>query len=71
MQPFKLLVLAILVGIVVSLGSALFHLVHDRKGETRNMVRALTVRISLSVALFVLLFIAWAAGWIQPHGLRP
>jgi len=70
-QPFKLLVVAILIGILVSLGSALFHLVHDRKGETRNMVRALTVRISLSVALFVLLFIAWAAGWIEPHGLRP
>ena len=71
MQPFKLLVVVILVGIVVSLGSALFHLVHDRKGETNSMVRALTVRISLSVALFMLLFIAWAAGWIQPHGLRP
>lgn len=71
MQPFKLLVVIILLGIVASLGSALFHLVHDRKGETKNMVRALTVRISLSVALFILLFIAWAAGWIQPHSLRP
>lgn len=71
MQPFKLLVVAILIGILVSLGSALFHLVHDRSGETKNMVRALTVRISLSVALFILLFIAWAAGWIEPHGLRP
>ena len=71
MQPFKLLVVVILIGILASLGSALFHLVHDRKGETKNMVRALTVRISLSVALFVLLFIAWAAGWIQPHGLQP
>jgi cytochrome bd-type quinol oxidase subunit 2 len=71
MQPIKFLVVIILIGILVSLGSALFHLVHDRKGETKNMVRALTVRISLSVALFVLLFIAYAAGWIQPHGLRP
>jgi cytochrome bd-type quinol oxidase subunit 2 len=71
LQPFKILVILILAGIVLSLGSALFHLVTDRKGETRSMVRALTVRISLSVALFVLLFIAYAAGWIQPHGLRP
>ena len=71
MQPFKILVVLILAGIVFSLGSALFHLVTDRKGETRSMVRALTVRISLSVALFLLLFIAYAAGWIQPHGLRP
>ncbi len=71
MQPFKILVILILAGIVLSLGSALFHLVTDRKGETRSMVRALTVRISLSVAAFALLFVAYAAGWIQPHGLRP
>jgi len=71
LQPFKILVILILAGIVLSLVSALFHLVTDRKGETKSMVRALTVRISLSVALFVLLFIAYAAGWIQPHGLRP
>ncbi len=71
MEPFKLLVAIVLIGIVASLGVALFHLVHDRKGETKSMVRALTVRISLSVALFILLFIAYAAGWIQPHGLRP
>jgi cytochrome bd-type quinol oxidase subunit 2 len=70
-QPFKLLVVVMLVAIVVSLGSALYHLVHDRDGQTKSMVRALTVRISLSVALFILLFIAYAAGWIQPHGVRP
>lgn len=71
MEPFKLLVTIVLIGIVASLGVALFHLVHDRKGETKNMVRALTVRISLSVALFILLFVAYAAGWIEPHGVRP
>jgi len=70
-EPFKLLVAIVLIGIIASLGVALFHLVHDRKGESKSMVRALTVRISLSVALFILLFIAYAAGWIQPHGLRP
>ena len=48
MEPFKLLVAIVLIGIVASLGVALFHLVHDRKGETKSMVRALTVRISLS-----------------------
>ena len=34
------------------------------------MLRALTLRISLSVALFVLLMIAWRAGLITPHGLQ-
>ena len=64
----KILIVACLVGIVASLGSGLFHLVND-KGESKKMVTALTVRIVLSVALFILLFIAWSQGMIQPHGL--
>jgi hypothetical protein len=31
-------------------------------------VQALTFRIGLSVALFVVLFIAWYAGILTPHG---
>jgi hypothetical protein len=34
------------------------------------MVNALTVRIALSVALFILLFIAWQQGLIAPHYVR-
>lgn len=64
----KILIVACLIGIVASLGSGLFHLVND-KGESKKMVTALTVRIVLSVALFILLFIAWSQGTIQPHGL--
>ena len=64
----KILILLCLLAIVVSLGSGLFHLVSDR-GQSRKMVRALTVRIALSVALFILLFIGWWQGLIQPHGL--
>lgn len=64
----KILIVACLIAIVVSLGSGLFYLVND-KGNSKKMVRALTVRIALSVALFVLLFIAWQQGLIQPHGI--
>jgi hypothetical protein len=39
------------------------------KGESKRMVKALTVRIVLSVALFILLFIGWRQGLIQPHGI--
>jgi hypothetical protein len=35
-----------------------------------RMAKALTVRISLSVALFALLLIGYRFGWIQPHGMR-
>jgi hypothetical protein len=34
------------------------------------MVRALTVRISLSITLFALLMILWYLGRLSPHGLH-
>jgi hypothetical protein len=64
----KLLIVVLLVAIVVSLGSGLFHLVKD-DGQSKRMVNALTVRIALSVLLFVLLFVAWKSGQIVPHGI--
>ena len=63
----RLLILAGLIAIVLSLGSALMHLVRD-KGESKKMARALTIRVGLSILLFVLLLVAWRLGWIQPHG---
>jgi apolipoprotein N-acyltransferase len=62
----KILIVACLIAIIASLGSGLFHLVND-KGDSKKMVRALTVRVVLSVALFILLFIAWSQGLIEPH----
>lgn len=64
----KILVVATLLAILVSLGSALYFLVRDTD-ESRRVMRALTVRIWLSVALFVLLLIGYFAGVIVPHGL--
>ena len=69
MELFRILVALALVGIVASLGSALFHLMTD-KGQSKKMVRALTMRVGLSVALFIAIMIAWALGLIQPHGIR-
>ena len=67
MSLVKVLIVVCLLAIIVSLGSGLFHLVND-KGDSKRMVRALTVRVALSVALFILLFIAWSQGIIEPHG---
>jgi hypothetical protein len=66
----KLLIILVLAAIVASLGSGLFHLVRD-EGRSKRMVNALTVRIALSVLLFVLLFVAWRSGLIAPHGIGP
>jgi Protein of unknown function (DUF2909) len=41
------------------------------KGDSGKMLRALTLRIALSLLLFLLLMIAWRAGLIAPHGLQP
>jgi apolipoprotein N-acyltransferase len=65
----KILIVAVLLAIIVSLGSGLFHLVKD-EGQSKRMVNALTVRIVLSVLLFILLFIAWSQGLITPHHVR-
>ena len=53
---------------MASLGKALASLTADGGPErARAMARALTVRISLSVALFVLLLVGGYFGWITPH----
>lgn len=56
--------------IVISLGSALYHLVNRKDEEdSYKIARALTIRISLSLLLFILIFLAFASGLIQPHGI--
>lgn len=55
--------------ILASLASALVYLMKD-KGTTNRTVRALTVRIGLSVALFLFILFAHWMGWIESTGLR-
>ncbi len=64
----KIVVIVFLVLIVGSLGSALYSLVRD-KGTTDRTVKALTLRISLSIALFVLLMAGYYFGFIPKTGL--
>jgi hypothetical protein len=64
----KLFILLILLAILVSLGSGLYHLV--RGSDSKQMANALTVRIVLSVVLFASLFLAWMGGLLQPGSLN-
>lgn len=41
----------------------------DGKPKTGSMVRALAVRVGLSVLLFVCILFSYWAGWIQPTGI--
>jgi hypothetical protein len=65
----KIIVVLFLFAILGSLGSGLFYLMKD-KGSSDRTVRALTVRISLSVLLFMLLMLGYLTGLLQPHGLH-
>lgn len=67
---FKYVILALMVAIVVALGYALFFMLFKHQ-KTSQTVQALTFRIGLSLSLFIVLFVAFAMGWIRPHGLMP
>lgn len=59
----KIAVVLVLIVILGSLFSALFFLKNDKSGSDRT-VKALTVRIGLSIALFIALLIAGYFGLI-------
>ena len=59
----RYVVIAALLLIVASLGSALFFVLHDRSGANRT-VKALAVRVSLSMVLFLFLMAGFYFGWI-------
>ena len=63
----RIVVILALAGIVGSLASALIYLMRD-KGESNRTVNALTVRIGLSIALFLFVLLAHYLGWIQSTG---
>jgi hypothetical protein len=64
----KIIVAIAFILIIGSLASALFFLMRDR-GATNRTVRALAFRVGFSIALFILLLIAYRFGYIQPTGI--
>lgn len=60
----------LLLAVIASLAVALVRLVQDR-GRTTRTVKALTLRIGISVLLFVLLVLAVLFGLVEPHGVAP
>lgn len=63
----KLVIIAFLVVIVGSLASALFYLMRDKGGSDRT-VKALTVRVALSLTLFLILMLGFYFGLIPKSG---
>jgi uncharacterized RDD family membrane protein YckC len=59
----RYVVIAMLIAIVASLGSALWYMLRPGK-DPKRMVKALALRVGLSVTLFVLLMAGYYFGFI-------
>ena len=60
------------VAILGSLASALFFMMRGNsndKAKSKNMFRALAMRVGFSILLFICVLVAWKLGYIQPTGI--
>lgn len=68
----RIIVALVFAAIILSLVMAGYYMLKgDTKDRSGQMARALTVRIGLSVALFLVILILWYLGVIQPTGYFP
>jgi hypothetical protein len=68
----KIIVAFAFVAILASLGSALvFMMRNGRSGSTQSgrMVKALGLRVGVSIVLFICILIGWHLGYIQHTGI--
>ena len=60
-----ILIIAVMIGIMVSLGGGLYFLVRDR-GATQRTVQSLSIRVALAIALLALLAYGFVTRFIAP-----
>ena len=65
----RIVALLFIVFILGSLASALYYLIKD-KGQSDRAVKMLTIRVGLSLALFILLMAGYYFGIVPQSGLR-
>jgi phosphoglycerol transferase MdoB-like AlkP superfamily enzyme len=61
----KVVVYVLLAAIIISLGTGLFYLRRE-DADSPKMLRALQVRVALSLALVLVLIASYFFGWINP-----
>ena len=61
----KYVVFILLAAIVISLGTGLFYLRRE-DADSPKMLRALEIRVGLSLVLILFLVASYYLGWIQP-----
>lgn len=66
-------IIVVFIAILGALGFAGIAMMRGREGEGREkkptMMRALAVRVALSVVLFLCILLAYKLGWIRPTGV--
>ena len=69
----KTVIVLMLIAVLDALaGAGVFMLRKGREGQSgskKHMARALTLRVALSVALFLFILLSWYMGWVRPGGL--
>ena len=68
---FKLPVLLVLLFILFSLFQGMYFLAKDDGTDSTRVVKALTLRLVLSLLLFLMLMAGYFFGFLQPHGIAP
>ena len=58
-----------IIGALVMAGVFMMRDGRDGKPRSGSMMRALAVRVGLSVLLFACVMFSWWAGWIHPTGI--
>jgi hypothetical protein len=66
----RFIIILFLIAILGSLFSGMYFMLHDKGGSTRS-VKALSIRIGLSLLLFILLIAMYYAGLIHPNAVHP
>ena len=60
---------AVILGALAWAGVALLRGGKSEGSKSGEMMRALALRIAVSVVLFACILIAWSLGWIHPSGI--
>ena len=59
----KIILVVLLILVVISLFSGLYFMYQD-KGKSRRTVVALTIRVALSVTIFMIVIAGFVMGWL-------
>ena len=64
----RILIIILLIAVLASLFSGLYFVYRDKSGSNRAVI-SLTIRVALSILVFLILIGSYYFGWIPERGL--